>query len=511
MFALSMLLTSIRQRFIRIFKIAALVLWVVALLGWTGSAPAEAHPGNGDEISSFQARVISNCEVEFTVRYTYQSAHGDNVRMGARIQPLLGGVDSMHFTWTIPFLRRGANQETRIRVRYEAHNPPERMNTQGVRFYMYIPATETFYTRDFAYNRAWQRCSPNPAVQDKYFIVVRLDSVTIDDDKDTGFAGPEGEIQYIAAVGTGNGNEEPKIVQTTGFPYENWYEAQDNGANAVFMAGHDKAIPIFAFPEEEMGDRLLINLSVVDDDATSDFVIIGHQVVRVIASIVSGALAGPGAGGLAMTVSGEVQDAIEEAEDVDLIGTHTHLLLRSENFGMTQENGYAESFTYRAGSMTVEYTVMKVRQEADYNNWCVRVTLDRVKIVEDADGITAGEGEIYIRTRVADGYAGSLLHETPRNFPNRGTTDVDSGDNFPLGNNRRLYESCNGLPPFLFIEVDVFEDDSSFECSGRTCDDVLGVLPLMFTNRWLREHPGTHQLHDPDDVRYTVTGNDPDS
>jgi hypothetical protein len=53
---------------------------------------------------------------------------------------------------------------------------------------------------------------------------------------------------------------------------------------------------------------------------------------------------------------------------------------------------------------------------------------------------------------------------------------------------------CKGLPVFLFIEVDVFEDDSQLDCSGRTCDDVLGALPLMFTHRWLREHQGSNQF-----------------
>lgn len=343
---------------------------------------------------------------------------------------------------------------------------------------------------------------------DRFYIVVRLDKVSVYDDHDGGAAGPEGEIQYVAVVATGDRGDEPNIVQTTGFPYENWYEAQDGGRNAVFMDGHDRAIPIFAFAEADMGEELLINITVVDDDSTSEFVIVGHEVVRHIATVVTAALAGPGAGALANTVSSQVQELIEEGAEMDLVGTHSHQLLRSQNFGMTQDDGYSQAFSYRAGDMKVDYTVMKVRQEADFANWCLRLTLDRVKIVQDADGFPAGEGEIYIRARAADGYAGTLLNERSRHFPNNGTRDVDGGDNYPLPDNRILYESCSGLPPFLYAEVGVFEDDSSFECSGRTCDDVLGVVPLMFTNRWLREHPGTLQLGDNGETRYTVTGND---
>lgn len=85
----------------------------------------------------------------------------------------------------------------------------------------------------------------------------------------------------------------------------------------------------------------------------------------------------------------------------------------------------------------------------------------------------------------------------------RDTEDAHTGDDFPIKNvlrytnasrSRNQPPSDPGLPVFLYIEVDFFEDDRQIDCFGRSCDDVLGVLPLMFTNRWLPEHPGSNQL-----------------
>src|SRR5262245_5140080 len=143
------------------------------------------------------------------------------------------------------------------------------------------------------------------------YIVVRLDNLWVDDDNDIGAAGPEGEIQYLAVVSTADANEEPIVTQRTGFPLENWYEAEGNGVNASILDGHERAIPLFCFPEADMGDRLLINITVVDDDATSGLAIIGHAVAAKVGTIVATATGGPVVGEIVEVVSSEIQDAIE--------------------------------------------------------------------------------------------------------------------------------------------------------------------------------------------------------
>jgi hypothetical protein len=326
----------------------------------------------------------------------------------------------------------------------------------------------------------------------------------ISDDMDTGFAGPEGEIQYLAVVATGNRGETPIIVQRTGFPLENWYEAEDNGVNAVFLAGQEKAIPLFCFREDQMGNELVITFTVVDEDETAEIAIIGHSIAAAVGTGVATAMAGPAVGTLVNRVSSAVQSALEEGQDLDVIGTHINNLRRADNFGMPQ-NGHAVTIDATNGKIRLRYTVMRITVPQEYDDWCLSVTLNEVKILEDADGFLAGGGEIYIRARVADRYVGELLHQTSTNLPESGTTIVDAGNKFPVTNKQLYFNQCHGLPPFVFIEVDVFESDDDPQTPGRTGDDVLGVLPLMFTNRWLREHPGQHEY------TYTVTGNDPSS
>lgn len=337
----------------------------------------------------------------------------------------------------------------------------------------------------------------------QHFIVVRLEKVWVFDDQDPM---AEGEIQYLGVVATGDVGEEPIVAQRTGFPLENWYEAEDGSTNAVFLGGQEKAIPLFAFPEEEMGDELVISFTVVDDDEVSALAIDGHRVAATIATAVTTAMAGPGWGGLVGTISGAVQDAIEEGADLDFIGTHTNRLRRSDNFGMAQGE-HSVTIDVTEGDIRVRYTVMRVTVREEHNEWCVSMTLNRVRIMEDSDGFWEGEGDIYIRARVADGYVGEVLRQQTTHLPADEYEEVDSGDDFPTRNQLLYFNECDGLPPFLYTEVDVFEDDGSW--ADREQDDVLGVLPLMYTNRWLREHPGSHRLGSNGREYYQVTGADP--
>jgi len=71
------------------------------------------------------------------------------------------------------------------------------------------------------------------------YIVVRLDEVRLLDSGD----GNAGEIQYLTIGATGNRGRKPIAIQQTTFPMENWYEGEEDGANATFMEGRDLAFP----------------------------------------------------------------------------------------------------------------------------------------------------------------------------------------------------------------------------------------------------------------------------
>jgi hypothetical protein len=262
------------------------------------------------------------------------------------------------------------------------------------------------------------------------YIIVRLDEVTVVDDQATFTDGPEGEIKYLALVATGNRGEEPIVVQQTGFPIENWYEAQDDGRNATYMAGLDRALPIFALPEDQMGDELVITISVVEDDEVSENALAAHDILRYASGGLVTLMAGPDWGALVTAVSSAVDAAIERSGDLDILGRPiVNRLRRAENFGMpagthfvqieqsAQDDGHAVE-------AWVKYSVMRMATPTAYSDWCVRATLDRIQIVE-ASGETYGD--IYVRARAADRYTGETLNGATLRMPNHGTKEVKEG------------------------------------------------------------------------------------
>lgn len=342
---------------------------------------------------------------------------------------------------------------------------------------------------------------------DPKYIVVRLDEVRLTDSGD----GNEGEIQYVALGATGNRNQAPIVTQQTTFPMENWYEGEEDGANARFLTGPHQGVPLFAYREDQMGDELLLTIGVADDDESSDFVVFGHQVLAKIGTEVAGFFLGPGGRAAVDALSSAVQREIERGGERDSLGVHSVALAKTVRDGSTfgiPSGEHSARFERQAGKVWVKYTVARIADRPAVRDWCVAVTLEKVKIVDDSDDLTQGAGDVYIRARVADGYASgeaagdaraSQLDQQTTSLPaNGGTRDVHTGHHYPT-RNVKLFDNnrggrCRGLPVFLYAEVDVFEDDSQADCSGRSCDDVLGVVPVMFTQNWLRSHPGSHQL-----------------
>lgn len=355
---------------------------------------------------------------------------------------------------------------------------------------------------------------------DPKWIVVRLDEVRVIDAGD----GREGEIQYITVSATGNHGRDPIAVQQVTFPMEDmWYEAREDGANATFMRGNELAVPLFAYPEAEMGDELVLVVGVADDDTNSDFVVMGHAALAKVGTAVAGYFLGPAGGAAVDKLSSSVQKEIEDGGNRDSLGTLSVTLARTARDGSTfglPRNEHSKTFERQAGNVWFKYTVRRIANRATVNDWCAAVKLDRIKIRDDSDDGTQGAGDIYVRIRTADAFAAgesgenaSQLEQKVLFLPNSGTRDVHTGHEFlkPGEKGMTIYSNtrgrgrnarCGGLPVFLYAEVDVFEDDSQLECSGRTCDDILGVLPLLYTQAWMRDHPGTTKQE------YDVRGDD---
>jgi hypothetical protein len=294
-------------------------------------------------------------------------------------------------------------------------------------------------------------------------IQVRVTKVMISDDMDATGAG---EIKWAFAAATGNRGQAPTSTQTFGFPLEKWYEASTNGANSTLMGGIEQGVPVFDLPESQMGDSLVITFGVLDDDSNPRALLDVHQAARVVGAAFATAFTGPAGGALVTAASQVVQDALEN-DGADVIGYAVVVHGRGDRFGTGANGTFTNTVQTGNGKAMVTYNVRRVRVRTDTGRWCAGVKLKQVKILGDGD----------------PGH--------PTKLPGSGTRDVAAGRYFRVGQaGVQLYPdpngpACQGLPPFLYVEVDVLEDDDEDD------DDILGVLPIMVSSGWLREHKGT--------------------
>lgn len=337
--------------------------------------------------------------------------------------------------------------------------------------------------------------------QNTTWVQVRITNVSISDDGDSG----DGEIQYAAVAATGNHGQEPLVVQTTSFPFEKWYEAEVGGANANFMTAGQQGMPVFNFPESEMGDSLVVGLAVLDNDENPNAVQDAHRFLAPIGAGVATWFVGPAGGAFVKLVADGIQHELDN-DSQDLLGVVSIVHGRGDRFGTGATGTTTNTVQSTNGKVTVTYNVRRTRTTTETSTWCVRARLAGLKIIGDGDSGLDGDGEIYVRARTADGYtasrSSSVLQQRPTRLPQIGTRDVESGRYFRVGEGVELYSNgsggrCRGIPPFLFLEVDVLEADDTSD------DDVLGVLPIMLSAGWLRENQGRRE------ITYRMRGADP--
>lgn len=337
------------------------------------------------------------------------------------------------------------------------------------------------------------------------YIQVRITKVMIGDDMDPN---SNGEMRYVVLASTGNRGRGAISTQTSTFPFERWLEVDEAGANSAYMGVGNQGIPVFNFPESEMGDSLVFSVAVLDDDSNPGSLLLVHDLARAAGVAVATAFTGPAGGAIVKVVSDRVHAALSDMA-ADEVGIVTAAHGRGDRFGTAAGGTFTNDIQSSNGRLTVSYNIRRVGVPASHDDWCAAVKLKRVKIIGDADPWPKGEGEVYIRARVADGFTNSgnssTLHQRTTALPaSGGTRSVDEGKNFPLpAGGTVLYTNlnagrCVGLPPFLFIEIDVLEDDDESD------PDIIGVLPIVVSNGWMREHPGITP------VTYRVRGADSD-
>ncbi len=282
--------------------------------------------------------------------------------------------------------------------------------------------------------------SVNNTSSDKRALIIQLDTIKINNDQD--FFG-NGDIQVITAVKTGN------IIQKTASPYVNWYEA--DGGDTIEISK-----PIFVLPEDQLGGKITLLITVVDNDELPTTAKGLLNLEFDIGSYITG-----------ISYNDTAQDAIEYAKDKqnsfldwiggsDLVGNHVNQFFKSNNYGFTTENEF-KTFSKKDGDMEVVYRMHRERMPKQFLK--VDVTLKNFQGYETGDNAILGEGDIFIWNQVSDGFDsnGNMSGQAVR-FPQEGYQDIADGDNWNI--NKSIYSGIT-KSPVLFIESGVWDSDDT--------------------------------------------------
>lgn len=299
------------------------------------------------------------------------------------------------------------------------------------------------------------------------FVCVFLDSVTIIDDEDPG--GP-GEIQLTSVVATGN------TAQSTRFPTKLWYEANDGNTIPVKQ-------PIFALPEDRMGEFLGITVTAIDDDTPPDAVgwVFEDIIPFVVGQVVSWVTGGtPGVGTATEMVAEEVGEAIvEEIGGAERIGTYAKAYPRGESWGIRNQ-----VYEFRAGNMIARYYIRRV----EAIDRPVELRLRPITIHDDGDDWTRGEGDIFVWVRTADKFVMDQLSGERMRIPGgRHTVGKDDGEVFgeKWGNQGITIFDTHSEGPFLYFEVGVWDQYDP----GVDAHDMLGIFSGWVSGEYLEPEP----------------------
>lgn len=286
-----------------------------------------------------------------------------------------------------------------------------------------------------------------PPPPEKY-IVVKLKSVQIHNDNDPA---DNGEIQLVTTVRSG------KSVQRTATPYSDWFEANDGNTWYVNK-------PIFVLREKDMGDKLLIAMTALDNDGLPSW---GSELLRayltpaeILTSVPDSAL---GVAGVDFRFD-PTNRFISWLSGSEHVGTNINVLAKKANFGIPK-NDWRKHFTYRSGNATFDYVVYK--SDVPKKAHQVDVTLKSFQGGETGDPAYtvdfyfwsetfSDDGDLYIWSHVTDG-AESTKTSAVR-VPGSDFHDVDDGNGWAL--DRNIYSAVT-TSPVIYIESGVWDDDDT--------------------------------------------------
>lgn len=303
------------------------------------------------------------------------------------------------------------------------------------------------------------------------YIVVTLDQVSLAIEPPGGDPLPPPLKLMLGAVSASGSR-----IQKSLWPTAIWAETFPgiDGGKPVFD-GDPSAVPLFALPEEELGEELGFALIALENRVPEDE--FPEDWLSTSMPAVSEAAASP----LALWVSTEALSPEEEAARIRgviephlgenvVLGVLTAKFPREDDWGVREEP-YQASVADGIVELNFEYRIRRVSVPSGAS---VTVTLKEIRLAE-----TGRSGDdparLFLWARGAGGFAGENLGGLLRRLPFVEAYELGDGESETL--DEILYSG--DLGPFLYLNVGVWEQGTG----------SLGTLTSLWTIEELAENP----------------------
>jgi hypothetical protein len=214
-----------------------------------------------------------------------------------------------------------------------------------------------------------------------------------------------------------------------------------------------------------MRDRLALTITLLEDDTpqAADILSVATDVLPSIAEAVGEAVAGP-IGAAIGAATGPVLSASRDSWQGDVLGVHTNVLRRTEDWGVDRNVANIERAD---GHIKVSYAIRRVHVPRDLK---VRVRIDKIDIPSDLDDdfwFLTDSSDVYIVSRVWGGkFVGQIPDHHMKRIPSGGYRRINSRQSWSL--NQTIFEGPIG--PFLSLDVGVWDQDDTSD------DDMHGTI-----------------------------------
>ncbi len=321
----------------------------------------------------------------------------------------------------------------------------------------------------------WTGLDPSPLAQSRSdseptsYVLVTLEELSVD-----GLDSNRAPRLMLGAV-TASGER----VRTQIWPDAIWAEARPE--RGAFLDGEAEAVPLFALPEDDMGERLAFGVIALDNrvsenESPQDWL---NTRMPALVEAASGPVARWG------RAEADAISASQERERIGdtiqpLVGPNRSLGILTGRFAASDDWGirqapYETSVTSEGVRVTMRYRVRRVEAPAAGD---IGVRLQRLRWMERSSA------QLFLWSRASTGFSGEDLNALPRRLPLSDTLNV-------AANGARSMNSVfldGSVGPFLYLNVGAWD-----QSTGRP--QALGQLTRFWTvEELLSQRPSTLSL-----------------